>query len=67
MTNSPVLYFVRTTPLMEQIFNSYMDETVDLYNEEFLAQAVNECMGQIAVVDIALKLNQRWQEMVRSN
>ena len=67
MTNSKLLYFKETTPQMEQIFNSYMDETVELWNEEFLAETMHECGGQIAVGIMAWKLNQKWLEMVRDN
>ncbi len=61
------LYFQETTPLKEKVFNSYMDKAVNLYNEEFLAKTIRECAGQIGVVDIALRLNRKWQELVQSN
>ena len=65
--NSKLLYFQRTTPQMEQIFNSYMDDAVMVYNEEFLAEVIHESGGQIAVGIMAFKLNQKWLEMVRDN
>ena len=65
--NSQILYFKKTTPQMEKVFNSYMQDVVMWWNEEFLIQTMNECAGQIAVGNIALKLNQKWLEMVRDN
>jgi len=64
---SLILYFQRSTPQMEQIFNSYMQDAVNLYNEEFLAEAVNECGGGADLVFIAQLFNQKWLEMIRDN
>lgn len=66
MADSKLLYFVETTPLKEQIFNSYMDETVMLYNEEWTAQVMNE-FGALNPIFLSLHLQQKWQEMVRNN
>jgi len=72
MINSQILYFVETSPLKERIFNSYMDEAVMLYNEQFKAEAINEwdkIEGYCGFYPIFLVgfLNKKWQVMVRDN
>ena len=67
MADSKLLYFVETTPLKEQIFNSYMDETVMLHNEEWTAQVQHEMNGALNPIFLALHLQQKWLEMVRDN
>ena len=64
--NSQILYFERTTPQMEKIFNSYMDETVVLYNEEWTAEVMHE-LGALNPIFLSLHLQQRWLGMVRDN
>ena len=61
--NSQILYFIETSPLREQIFNSYMDDAVTLWNEEFLAEAVYK-PNPVALMEY---INLRWYEMVRDN
>ena len=52
---------------MEKIFNSYMQDAVNLYNEEFLAEILHESFGVINLVDLNGKLMGKWQELVRNN
>ena len=80
--NSQILYFKKTTPQMEKIFNSYMDEAVNLYNEQFKAEATDKWdMGEGQTYNalsqtlfagshpifLAVYLKQKWLEMVRDN
>ena len=64
--NSQILYFRRTTPQMEKTFNSYMDEAVMLWNEEWTAQIVNE-FDALSPVWLAVYPAQKWNELVQSN
>ena len=64
--NSQILYFIETSPLREKIFNSYMDEAVMLYNEEWTAQVMHE-LGALNPIFLSLHLQQKWNEMVRDN
>lgn len=67
MTNSQILYFIETSPLREQIFNSYMDDAVMLWTEEWTAQVQHEMNGALSPIFLAMYLNQKWLEMVRDN
>ena len=64
---SLALFYIETTPQMEQIFNSYMDETVMLHNEEWMAEVQHEMNGALNPIFLALHLQQKWLEMVRDN
>ena len=70
--NSQILYFIETSPIREKIFNSYMQDAVNLYNEQFKAEArgwdgraVN--CEDVHIIFANLYLNQKWLEMVRGN
>ena len=60
---------------MEKIFNSYMDDAVMLWNEEFKAEAINEwdlVGGQDGLcglypIFLIKHITQEWLEMVRDN
>ena len=70
--NSQILYFIETSQLKEQIFNSYMQDAVNLYNEQFKADAIDawdmkEGYCGFYPVFLAMYLNQRWLELVRDN
>ncbi len=70
--NSQILYFQRTTPQMEKIFNSYMDEAVNLYNEQFQCEAVeawDRQVGYCGHYDMFLvgHILTKWKEMIRDN
>lgn len=65
--NSQILYFIETSQLKEQIFNSYMDEAVMLYNEEWTAQVQHEMGCALNPIWLAVYLAQKWLEMVRDN
>ena len=65
--NSQILYFRETTPQMEKIFNSYMDDAVMLYNEEFTAEVQHELHGVLNPIFLSLHLQQKWLKMVRDN
>ena len=82
MINSQILYFQRTTPQMEQIFNSYMDDAVMLWNEQFKGEALNtwdreegqtyDAISQTLFagsypIFLAVYSKQKWLEMVRDN
>ena len=64
--NSKLLYFKETTPQMEQIFNSYMDDAVALWYEEWTAQVQHE-FGALNPIWLSVYLAQKWNEMVRDN
>jgi len=67
MIKSQILYFTETTPQMEKIFNSYMDDAVNLHNEEWMVQVQHEMNNALNPIWLAVYLNQKWNEMVRDN
>ena len=72
MASSQILYFVETSPLKEQIFNSYMDESVMLYNEQFKHEAdeawhIQEGMCKPYPIFLIGHIHNKWQVMVRDN
>ena len=72
MINSQILYFIETSQLKEQIFNSYMQDAVNLYNEDFKADAIKQWDRQEGLVPdygtfLMIYLHGKWLEMVRDN